>query len=245
MLEITPPAAGNWHFIVDKNKAWKDFVCSQPAQRMNCTVSAVIHSHHQLLNGGIKASYRHLLEQPQLVDRLIIITDEQWQDLQQEGDPRRSPLWSSPTIWMTAKFRLTRRALRKRSFTARYSEEKQHLTLFNAFRKVSAQRPDARLHTYGVGPLRRKLSDQVKAWGLENVIKINGFTSDIAAVHRHACCTAHSVQPEGQSVGRSRPWSGTPLISFATFKYGPRDILQDRQADSWSPTATKRRWPRP
>lgn len=84
------PAAGNWHFIVDKNKAWKDFVCSQPAQRMNCTVSAVIHSHHQLLNGGIKASYRHLLEQPQLVDRLIVLTDEQWQDLQQE-DPRRSP----------------------------------------------------------------------------------------------------------------------------------------------------------
>ena len=54
---------------------------------MNCTVSAVIHSHHQLLNGGIKASYRHLLEQPQLVDRLIVLTDEQWQDLQQEGIP--------------------------------------------------------------------------------------------------------------------------------------------------------------
>ncbi|MBN0602571.1 tRNA-dihydrouridine synthase, partial [Pseudomonas aeruginosa] len=46
-------------------------------------------------------------------------------------------------------------------YLARYSEEKQHLTLFNAFRKVSAQRPDARLHTYGVGPLRRKLSAQL------------------------------------------------------------------------------------
>ncbi len=147
--------SGQLAFIVDKNKAWKDFVCSQPAQRMNCTVSAVIHSHHQLLNGGIKA-YRHLLEQPQLVDRLIVPPTNNGKIYSKRGSPALA-LWSSPTIWMTAKFRLTRkRSPQKRSFTARYSEEKQHLTLFNAFRKVSAQRPDARLHTYGVGPLRRK-----------------------------------------------------------------------------------------
>ena len=137
---------------------------------MNCTVSAVIHSHHQLLNGGIKASYRHLLEQPQLVDRLIVLTDEQWQDLQQRIPGAR--LVVIPNHMDDSKIPVNpQRSPQKRSFTARYSEEKQHLTLFNAFRKVSAQRPDARLHTYGVGPLRRKLSDQVKAWGLEDVIK--------------------------------------------------------------------------
>ena len=174
---------------------------------MNCTVSAVIHSHHQLLNGGIKASYRHLLEQPQLVDRLIVLTDEQWQDLQQEGIPALA-LWSSPTIWMTAKFRLTRkRSPQKRSFTARYSEEKQHLTLFNAFRKVSAQRPDARLHTYGVGPLRRKLSDQVKAWGLEDVIKSTDLPR-ILLPFIDTLAVRSSVQiRRGNLCRRSRPWS--------------------------------------
>ena len=35
----------------------------------------------------MKASYRHLIEQPELVDRLIVLTDEQWQDLQHEGFP--------------------------------------------------------------------------------------------------------------------------------------------------------------
>ncbi|MFW8171948.1 glycosyl transferase, partial [Klebsiella pneumoniae] len=115
--------------------------------------------HHQLLNGGIKASYRHLLEQPQLVDRLIVLTDEQWQDLQQEGIPG-ARLVVIPNHMDDSKIPVNPQKEPSETviYLARYSEEKQHLTLFNAFRKVSAQRPDARLHTYGVGPLRRKLS---------------------------------------------------------------------------------------
>ncbi|WP_117146092.1 glycosyltransferase, partial [Klebsiella pneumoniae] len=66
--------------------------------------------------------------------------------------------------------------------------------------------------------------------GLEDVIKNNGFTSDIAAVHRHACCTVLCSNQEGQSLSAVEAMVyGTPLISFA-IKYGPRDILQDRQA---------------
>jgi hypothetical protein len=84
MLETRLAEKGRWHFIVDKNKTWKSFVCSRPAQRMACTLSAIIHSHHQLSNGALKSSYRHILEQPELVDRLIVLTDEQWQDLQLE-----------------------------------------------------------------------------------------------------------------------------------------------------------------
>ncbi|MFK1684852.1 glycosyltransferase [Klebsiella pneumoniae] len=172
-----------------------------------------------------------LRPQGQLVDRLIVLTDEQWQDLQQEGIPG-ARLVVIPNHMDDSKIPVNPQKEPSETviYLARYSEEKQHLTLFNAFRKVSAQRPDARLHTYGVGPLRRKLSDQVKAWGLEDVIKINGFTSDIAAVHRHACCTVLCSNQEGQSLSAVEAMVyGTPLISFA-IKYGPRDILQDRQA---------------
>lgn len=90
--------------------------------------------------------------------------------------------------------------------------------------------PDAQLHTYGVGLLRRSLSAQVAEWGLEQAIHINGFTSDIAQAHKTACCTVLCSTQEGQSISAVEAMAyGTPLISFA-IKYGPRDILQDRQA---------------
>ena len=115
-------------------------------------------------------------------------------------------------------------------YLARYSEEKQHALLLNAFRKVLTAIPDAQLHTYGVGPLRRSLSARVAEWGLEKAIHINGFTSDIALVHKTACCTVLCSTQEGQSLSAVEAMAyGTPLISFA-IKYGPRDILQDREA---------------
>ncbi|MGR7085078.1 glycosyltransferase [Klebsiella aerogenes] len=231
MLEMMLPDERRWHFIVDKNKAWKAFVCSRPAQRIDCTLSAIIHSHHQLLNGVVKASYRHLIEQPELVDRLIVLTDEQWQDLQHEGFPGER-LTVIPNHMDDSKIPANPQKDPSETviYLARYSEEKQHMMLFNAFRKVAAQLPGARLHTYGVGPLRRTLSDQIKAWKMEDIISINGFTSDIATVHKSACCTVLCSNQEGQSLSAVEAMAyGTPLISFA-IKYGPRDILQDRQA---------------
>ena len=65
---------------------------------------------------------------------------------------------------------------------------------------------------------------------MEDIISINGFTSDIATVHKSACCTVLCSNQEGQSLSAVEAMAyGTPLISFA-IKYGPRDILQERQA---------------
>ncbi|WP_049071296.1 glycosyltransferase [Klebsiella michiganensis] len=231
MLETRLAEKGRWHFIVDKNKTWKSFVCSRPAQRMACTLSAIIHSHHQLSNGALKSSYRHILEQPELVDRLIVLTDEQWQDLQLEGFPA-ARMAVIPNHLDNGNIPANPQKTPSQSviYLARYSEEKQHALLLNAFRKVLTAIPDAQLHTYGVGPLRRSLSARVAEWGLEKAIHINGFTSDIAQAHKTACCTVLCSTQEGQSLSAVEAMAyGTPLISFA-IKYGPRDILQDREA---------------
>lgn len=231
MLETMLTGKGRWHFIVDKNKTWRSFVCSRPSQRMACSVSAIIHSHHQLSNGALKGSYRHILEQPELVDRLIVLTDEQCQDLQREGFPA-ARMTVIPNHLDNDTIALNPEKVPSQTviYLARYSEEKQHALLFSAFRKVLAAIPDAQLHSYGVGPLRRSLSAQVAEWGLESAIRINGFTSDIAQVHKTACCTVLCSTQEGQSLSAVEAMAyGTPLVSFA-IKYGPRDILQDMQA---------------
>lgn len=231
MLETMLSGRGRWHFIVDKNKTWKNFVCSRPAQRMTCSLSAIIHSHHQLSNGELKSSYRHILQQPDLVDTLIVLTDEQWQDLQQEGFPHKQMV-VIPNHLDNSNIPAAPQKIPSRTviYLARYSAEKQHTLLLNAFRNVLAVIPDAQLHTYGVGPLRRNLSAQVAEWGIEGAIHINGFTSDIEQAHKTACCTVLCSTQEGQSISAVEAMAyGTPLISFA-IKYGPRDILQDRQA---------------
>lgn len=231
MLETMLKDCGSWHFIVDKNKAWKNFVSSRPAERMNCSVSAIVHSHHKLLNGMTKGSYRHILEQPELVDKLIILTQEQWQDLREEGFPELR-MAVIPNHMDESKIPANLQKVPSETvlYLARYSEEKQHTLLLRAFRNVIAAIPSAQLHTYGVGPLRRSLTTQVKEWGLENSIKINDFTSDVAAAHKAACCTVLCSTQEGQSISAVEAMAyGTPLISFA-IKYGPRDILQDMQA---------------
>ncbi len=231
MLETMLAGRGSWHFIVDKNKTWKNFVCSRPAQRMTCSLSAIIHSHHQLSNGELKSSYRHILQQPDLVDTLIILTDEQWQDLQQEGFPHKQ-MAVIPNHLDNSNIPAAPQKIPSQTviYLARYSAEKQHTLLLSAFRQVVAAIPGAQLHTYGVGPLRRNLSAQVAEWGLEQAIHINGFTSDIAQAHKTACCTVLCSTQEGQSISAVEAMAyGTPLISFA-IKYGPRDILQDMQA---------------
>ncbi|MBJ3815947.1 glycosyltransferase [Shimwellia pseudoproteus] len=220
-----------WHFIVDKNRAYRAFVCSHPQERLNCTLSAIIHAHHQLLNGGIKYSYQHLLRLPELVDKLIILTEEQRQDLIAAGYPAERMLVIPNHV---EEHKIPGGVEKSPSQTilylARYAEEKQHALLIRAFSKVIQRCPQARLHTHGVGPLRRQLIKQVEEMGLSYAVIIDGFTADIAGAHRQACCSVLCSRQEGQSISAVESMIyGTPLVSFA-IKYGPRDILGDSGA---------------
>ena len=230
-LETQLPPAGSWHFIIDKNRAWRDFVLSRPSERMDCYLSAVIHSSHLLDNGQIKMTYRHLLKSPDCVNKLIILTQEQFQDLRTLGIPAESmqviPNHLDGTILEN---QINKLPSKRVVYLARYSPEKQHSLLIEVFEEVLKAVPDAELYTYGVGGLHQAIADLVDQKGLNESVKINGYTSDIAAVHQQACCAVLCSNQEGHPLSAIEAMAfGTPLVSFAT-KYGPRDILGDKPA---------------
>lgn len=228
LIEATLTQGGRWNFIVDKNKVYRDFVCSQPAKRMDCTVSAIIHAHHRLLDGNLKYSYRRILTQPELVDKLIILTHQQYGDLQQEGFPAER-MMVIPNHFDESKRPATVNKSPSQTviYLARYVDEKQHAVLLRAFRKALDRCPEARLHTYGVGPLRRALQQQAQDLDMAHAVTIDGFTADIGLAHQQACCSVLCSQQEGQSMTALESMAyGTPLVSFAV-KYGPADILAD------------------
>ena len=230
-IEKQLPRTGCWHFIIDKNRAWRDFVLSAPRQRMDCQLSAVIHSSHLLGNGQIKASYRHLLESPDCVNNLIILTQEQHQDLCALGVPAESMQVIPNHLEEAILDANIKKIPSKRVvYLARYSPEKQHALLLEVFEQVLRTVPDAELYTYGVGGLQDELTDLVKKKGLNDSVKINGYTADIAAVHQQACCAVLCSNQEGHPLSAIEAMAfGTPLVSFA-IKYGPRDILLEQNA---------------
>ncbi|MTD37170.1 glycosyltransferase [Erwinia sp. CPCC 100877] len=225
LLHATLAPEVRWHFIVDKNLPWRDFVLSDPRARFNATVTAFIHSTHRLRNGRLKQAYTHLLAPQAPTDQILMLTQEQCDDLVRDGVDRRRlrvmPHAAPDTLNRRSSGADSRRVL----YLARYSAEKRHELLVRAFRQVVQAVPDAELHTWGVGPLRQDLVRQVARLGLEKSVKIHGFTNDVAQAQSESCCAVLCSDQEGMpQFGLEALSYGTPLVSME-IQYGPRDLL--------------------
>ena len=227
MLTHNLNKATTWHFLVDKNLAWREFVCSEPKKRLHATVSAVIHSTHRLNNGHYKQAYKHLWEDEKRLDRILVLTHQQHDELAQEITGahrlrRIPPHLDNVSTEVTREKIASQRVL----FMARYSPEKQHQLLFRAFSRVVKQLPAAELHTWGNGELKETLADWVKQNGLDRNIYLHGFSADIEEIHRQSSCAVLPSDHEGFSLFLLESLAyGTPIVSF-DIKYGPLDLLQ-------------------
>ncbi len=220
-----------WHFLVDKNRMYRQLRQSAACRRLHCTVSAFLHSTHRLSNGQPKFSYRHLLEDPAACDSLIVATEEQHQDLLEAGVSAAKLNVIPHTLSRVPETVESASSPEKRViYLARYTAEKQHELLFQVFERVLQRVPDAQLHTHGVGPLQAGLQARVDAAGLAGSIHVHGYASDVAAVYREASLGVMTSSEEGFSLfGLECLAHARPLVAFCV-KYGPKDLLEGRNA---------------
>lgn len=230
-----------WHLLIDRNKSYRGVLQNDLRSWISCSITAVIHSNHRLADGQYKGTYWYPLHHPQTCDQLIVLTGRQRDDLVREGvpadrlsviphwlpvfpEPAPEPPEASPCA----------------VYFARYSPEKGHLPLLRAFARVVERIPQARLHTFGVGPLKRHLQRWVEQYGLQDNIVIGDFVHDIGAEYRKATIGVLCSSEEGFAMaGMECMAHGRPLVAFDV-RYGPADLLGHQPSGMLVPAGDER-----
>lgn len=231
MMAANLDAGACWHMLIDRNRTYRGVLQNGLRGQLRCTVSAMFHSLHLLPDGQCKGSYWYPLHHPDSCDGMVVMTEAQRDDLVSAGVPADRvqviPHWLDP---FPSPLPPADDAAPRAVCFARYAPEKRHEVLFRVFAEVVRAVPQAQLHCYGEGALKRPLREWVAAHGLEGSIFVHDFVRDIDAGYAGASLGVIASQDEGFSLfGLECLARGRPLVAFDV-PYGPRDLLRGRDA---------------
>ena len=109
----------------------------------------------------------------------------------------------------------------------RLDEAKGHARMVRAFEPVARRHPEWQLHIYGSGPARRAIQALVTELGLEEQVRLLGYTRDLRAVLAQASVFALTSHTEGFSMVLTEAMSlGVPPVAMDCPR-GPREIIRD------------------
>ena len=109
----------------------------------------------------------------------------------------------------------------------RLDDAKGHARMVRAYAAVAARHPDWQLHIYGSGPARDAIQALVTELGLEEQVRLLGYTHDLRAVLTQASVFALSSHAEGFSMVLTEAMSvGVPPVAMDCPR-GPREIVRD------------------
>ncbi|WP_022924453.1 glycosyltransferase [Serinicoccus marinus] len=96
-----------------------------------------------------------------------------------------------------------------------------------AFARVLEERPQARLEIYGDGPNRAGLMRLISRLGVQDSVRLAGFTTDPGAVFRRASLCLLTSKYEGAPMMLVEAMThGCPAIAYDV-RYGPSDMIED------------------
>ena len=162
------------------------------------------------------------------LDAYVVLTHADADDYRRELPGMRTPVEviRNALPWPPAQ---TPAALDSRVVVAagRLVREKGFGRLVDAFAPVARDHPDWELHVHGEGPARAALTERVRHLGLEEQIRLPGYTDDVRSVLAGASAYALTSRAEGfPMVLIEAMAAGLPLVAMDCPR-GPAEIVDD------------------
>lgn len=112
----------------------------------------------------------------------------------------------------------------------RLTNQKNHILLINAFKRISELYPDYKLVIYGKGPLRNFLANQINELGLENRVILYGHCKNAIDKIKGASIYVHSSNFEGMPNALMEAMAlGLPCISTDCEGGGARFLIENNK----------------
>ncbi|GAA5415807.1 poly(glycerol-phosphate) alpha-glucosyltransferase [Paraliobacillus ryukyuensis] len=191
---------------------------------------AVLHNNHYKKpydgSNGFKETWDYFLNNINLFNQVVFLTDEQREDIKKEIGEKSNYIVIPHAAAPVSNYNTNYDPLLAVS-VARYTGQKRLNEAIKAFSYVVKELPNAEYHIYGFGEQKNSLQKLIGELGLEDNVKLKGFTTNPTEVYQKACCSILTSAYEGFGMVITESLAaGTPVVSFDV-KYGPKDIIRD------------------
>lgn len=189
----------------------------------------ILHNNHYKF-GELRPVLRPLFKSINKYDGVVLLTNEQKEDVSREfgkldncfviphGADKPSKPESEGDVEYDPYLAVT---------LARLEPQKRLEEAIRAFRYVVKKIPKARYEIYGTGSEKGKLQNLIKKFGLQDNVKLKGYTNQPALEYKKAACSILTSAYEGSPLVLYETLAvGTPAVSYKT-KYGPSDLIRD------------------
>src|SRR5699024_9323876 len=223
-------------FIIDKrdiDNLMKD------VKHSNLKKIAVLHNNHLKkpyeIGAEIKPSFKFLLNNIDLFNKIVYLTEQQKKDLESEVHHENKDVVLLHAVESddnkTETIKEKSKDIKYNSLLAitiaRYESQKRLDEAIRAFKLVVNKIPTAKYDIYGSGSQKESLERLIMELGLEHNVRLKGYTNDNMNKFSEAACSILTSDFEGFGrVVTESLYAGTPVVSYDT-NYGPSDIVRN------------------
>lgn len=221
-------------FLIDKNRSWVQPL-GRLSQKTPQRLISIIHSHHiraastDLMKGALNSNYVDVLTGKVKVDRCVVLTSQQQQDIQKRFVGMEYDLACIPHAQEASGDRAIKRDKDLLVALVRLSPEKRIEDMVRIMKGIHHDYPSKRLEIYGEGKERESLEALIRDLGLEKVVFLKGYVEDVGEIFSRAALSLLTSKFEAFSLSVLESLAhGCPVLAY-DIKYGPASMIQNAE----------------